>query len=32
MIDQLISDYHRYKIKIDYIEHIAKKFDINLED
>lgn len=32
LIDQLIRDYHRYKSRIDYIEHIAKKFDIDLED
>lgn len=32
LVDQLIRDYHGYKIRIDYIEHIAKKFNINLED
>lgn len=32
LVDQLIRDYHRYKSRIDYIEQIAKKFDIDLED
>lgn len=32
LVDQLIRDYHRYKSRIDYIEHIAKKFDIELDD
>lgn len=32
LADQLIRDYHRYKIRIDYIKHIAKKFNIDLED
>lgn len=32
LVDQLIRDYHRYKSRIDYIEYLAKKFDIDLED
>lgn len=32
LVDQLIRDYHRYKSKINYIEHLAKKFAICLED
>lgn len=32
LVVQLICDYHHYKSRINYIEHIAKKFGIDLED